>query len=117
MALNRAVTVFGAFIVTAQVPVPLQTPPSQPPKAEPALVGAVVLGVAVSVTDVLLLKLALHVPLGEPFAMVQLMPAGLLVTVPVPAPVPVIVSSCVFGFTVCVSEPVLMRKAELFAGV
>jgi hypothetical protein len=70
--LNVAVTEVLAVRFTAQVPVPVQAP-DQPANAEP------VLGVAVSVTDVPLAKLALHV---DP----QLMPDGLLVMVPVPAP-------------------------------
>jgi hypothetical protein len=70
--LNVAVTDVLAVGVKAQVPVPVQAP-DQPANVEP------VLGVAVSVTDVPLAKLALHV---DP----QLMPEGLLVMVPVPAP-------------------------------
>src|SRR5258705_52832 len=58
--------------VTVHDPVPLQSPP-QPVKAEDAF------GVAVRVTAVPLTKLAAHVA-------PQLMPAGLLVTVPEPAP-------------------------------
>jgi hypothetical protein len=67
-----AVTCWLAFIVTTHVePVPLQPPPLQPAKVElPA-------AVAVSVTCVPMLKLALHC---DP----QLIPAGLLVTVPFP---------------------------------
>src|SRR5258705_12143977 len=58
--------------VTVHDPVPLQSPP-QPVKAEDAF------GVAIRVTAVPLTKLAAHVA-------PQLMPAGLLVTVPEPAP-------------------------------
>jgi hypothetical protein len=60
-----------AFIVTTQLPVPLQPPPLQPLKLLPPE------GVAVSVTGVPLAKLALHV-------VPQLMPEGELVTVPLP---------------------------------
>ena len=70
--LNVAVTEVAAVRVTAQVLVPLQAP-DQPAKVEP------VLGAAVSVTDVPKPKVALHV-------VPQLMPVGLLVTVPVPVP-------------------------------
>ena len=67
-----AVTDCAAFMVTTQLPLPLQAP-VHPVKDEP------VVGVAVNVTCVPLLKLALHV-------VPQLIPAGLLVTVPVPVP-------------------------------
>jgi hypothetical protein len=76
---NVAVTAAAALSVTTQLPVPLQPPPLHPVKAEPAL------GVAVSVTTVPLTKSAAHVA-------PQLIPAGLLVTVPVPAPARVTVS-------------------------
>ena len=69
---NVAVTDRVAAIETVHVPVPLQAP-DQPAKREPEL------GVAVSVTDVPELKLTLHV-------LPQLMPLGLLVTVPLPVP-------------------------------
>jgi hypothetical protein len=58
--------------VRLQVPVPLH-PPDQPANVEPAL------GVAVRVTAVPLAKFALHVA-------PQLIPAGLLVMVPLPEP-------------------------------
>jgi len=58
--------------------------PVHPVKVEPLL------GFAVSVTDVPMVKLALHV---DP----QLMPAGLLVCVPVPVPEFVTVSCAVAG--------------------
>lgn len=69
---NVAVTVSAEFIVTEQVPVPLQAP-LQPANADPLA------GTAVSVTGVPLAKSAVQV-------CVQLIPDGLLVTVPVPVP-------------------------------
>src|SRR5439155_19544212 len=68
-----AVTVVAAETVTVQVLVPEHPPPLQPVKVEPAA------GAAVRVTAVPLEKLAAQVA-------PQLMPAGLLVTVPVPVP-------------------------------
>src|SRR5262245_60524810 len=65
---NAAVTLWFEFMVTWHRPVPLQAPP-QPLNVEPAA------AVAVSVTTVRLVYLALHV--GG-----QLMPVGVLVTVP-----------------------------------
>jgi hypothetical protein len=67
---NAAETLSAALIVTVQPALPLQAP-LQPKKLMPWA------GVAVSVTGVPLLKLALHVD-G------QLMPVGLLVTDPLP---------------------------------
>jgi hypothetical protein len=71
-AVNVAVAEAAAVGVKLQVPVPVQAP-DQLANVDP------VLGVAVSVTGVPLVKLALHV-------VPQLMPEGLLVTVPVPVP-------------------------------
>jgi hypothetical protein len=70
-ALKVAVTEMAPLIVTWQVPAPAHPPPLQPENsyADPAD--------AVSVTTVLLVKLALQVP-G------QLIPLGLLATVPDP---------------------------------
>ena len=68
-----AVTVVAAETVTTHDPVPEQPPPLQPLKVEPAA------GAAVSVTAVPLVKLAAQVA-------PQVMPAGLLVTVPAPVP-------------------------------
>ena len=76
--LNVAVTDVSAVRVRLHVPVPVQAP-DQPVNVEP------VLGVAVSATAVPLAKLALQVA-------PQLMPDGLLVTVPVPVPLPCTVS-------------------------
>jgi hypothetical protein len=70
---NVAVTEAAALSVTVHALVPEQTP-DQPPKVEPEL------GVAVRVTFVPEAKVALQ--LGE----LQLIPAGVLVTVPVPEP-------------------------------
>ena len=70
--MNVAVTEVLAVRVKLQVPVPIQAP-DQPVNVEP------VLGAAVSVTDVPLAKVALHV-------CPQLMPEGLLVIVPAPVP-------------------------------
>ena len=66
-------TVVAAESVTVQAPVPEQPPPLQPVKVEP------VVGAAVSVTAVPLVKLAAQVA-------PQSMPAGELVTVPLPVP-------------------------------
>src|SRR5947199_7739100 len=68
-----AVTVVAALRVTVQAPGPEQPPPVQPLKVEPPA------GAAVSVTAVPLAKLAAQVA-------PQVMPAGLLVTVPAPVP-------------------------------
>jgi hypothetical protein len=72
VTLNVAVTVDAALAVRAQVPVPEQAP-LQPAKEEPAA------GAAVRV---------IGVPEGKDCEQVapQLMPAGLLLTVPAPAP-------------------------------
>jgi len=75
-----AVTVVAAEIVTVQLPVPEQPPPVQPVKVEPAA------GAAVSVMAAPLAKLAEQVA-------PQVIPAGLLVTVPVPAPAGVTVNT------------------------
>jgi hypothetical protein len=77
VAVKVAVTARAALIVTAQLPVPVQAP-LQPAKVEP------VAGVSAKVTLVPLAKLALQLP-G------QLMPAGVLVTVPLPVPAAVTV--------------------------
>ena len=69
LRLNVAVQVVLVFIVTE----PLQPVPDQPAKVEPKA------GVAVKVTAVPLLSVAEQV-------LPQLMPAGLLVTVPLPVP-------------------------------
>jgi len=78
-----AVTDAAALIVTVHAPVPEQAP-LQPANVDPAS------GVAVSETEVPVLKLAVQVP-G------QVMPVGLLVTVPVPAPAVITVSGTLPG--------------------
>ena len=68
-----AVTEVAALTVTVQAPVPAHPPPLQPANVEP------VAAAAVKVTAVPLVYEAEHVA-------PQLMPAGLLVTVPLPVP-------------------------------
>ena len=77
--MNVAVTFWAALMVTVQGLVPLHPPPLQPVKVEPPL------GVAVSVTVVPLVKLAVQV-------LPQVIPAGLEVTEPEPVPFSVTVS-------------------------
>src|SRR5947209_1114672 len=84
-----AVTACAEFIVTTQLPLPLHAP-VHPVKVEP------VVAVGVSVTCVPLLKLAVHV-------VPQLIPAGLLVTVPLPVPAFVTVKGKVVGLVVKVA--------------
>jgi hypothetical protein len=69
--LNVAVTAESVFSVTAQLPAPEQPPPDQPLKIDPDA------GVAVSVTVEPFVK-------GDEQAMLQSIPAGLLVTEPLP---------------------------------
>ena len=76
--LKVAVTDCAAFIFIVQLPVPVQAP-LHPAKVEPAA------ALTVRVTLVPPAKVALHVP-G------QLMPAGVLVTVPEPVPATLTVS-------------------------
>ena len=71
--LNVVVTAVSAFIVTEQLPVPLQPPPDQPAKVE------FTPGEAVRVTTAPSLYSSVQ---SDP----QFMPAGELVTVPVPVP-------------------------------
>ena len=72
MAVKVAVTAALPVKVTLQVPVPVHAP-DHPANVE------LLLGAAVSVTMVPLVKLALHIA-------PQLIPAGLLMIVPVPVP-------------------------------
>ena len=76
--LKAAPTVTGVLPVTVQLPVPAQPPPVHPPNVEPFP------GVAESVTTVLLVYVSTQ---STP----QLIPAGLLLTVPWPVPLRVIV--------------------------
>src|SRR6202795_510825 len=69
-----AVTVVFAEIVRVQVRMPLHPPPDHPPKVEPAAAAAV------RMTCVFTRKLALQV-------VPQLIPDGVLVTVPEPLPI------------------------------
>ena len=78
-SLKVAFALFAVFIVTIQVPVPVQIP-LQPTKLEPLA------GVAVSVTIVPSTKSVTQV-------VPQLIPAGALLTVPVPEPVLVILKA------------------------
>jgi hypothetical protein len=82
--LNVAVADIAEFMVTEHVPVPEHAPP-QPAKREPGRPAPPEDGVGVSVTTVPVLKLAVQVP-G------QLIPVGMLVTVPLPVPARVAVS-------------------------
>jgi hypothetical protein len=86
-AVKVAVTLADPFPPSAQVPVPVQ-PPLQPANVDPLA------GVAVNVTDVPAKYVALHV--GP-----QLIPAGLLLTLPLP--VPVRFTEIVLGFAVNVA--------------
>ena len=89
-----AVTVVSAVSVTTHVPVPEQPPPDQPVKTEPAV------GAADSVTLVPDRYRAVQVA-------PQVIPAGLLDTVPVPEPVLAAVSvlHCGDGFIVSDAVP------------
>jgi len=89
-ALKVAVTDLAALMVTVHVPVPLQAP-LQPANVEPEAAAAV------RVTEVPLLKFAVQV-LG------QLMPLGLLVTVPLPVPASVTVNAKVTKLNVAVTD-------------
>ena len=84
-----ALALFAASIVTVQAPVPVQAP-LQPVKVEP------VAGVAVSVTAVVYPKVPLQV-------LPQLMPAGVLATVPVPVPAGLTVSVNVWSVKLAVT--------------
>ena len=84
-AANAAVTVLSCVSVSWQV-APLHAP-LKPVKLPPPL------AVALSVTAVPEAKLAWQVPLATPDVTVQLIPPGVLVTVPEPPPEPVTVST------------------------
>jgi hypothetical protein len=90
-SVNVAVTDLAAFIVTVQVAPETPSHPFQPPKME------VPLAVAVSVTNVPLLKEAEH-------AVPQLMPDGLEVTVPLPLPAVLTVKVNCCGVNVAVMD-------------
>src|SRR5437016_7926614 len=90
--LNVAVTDCAAVIFTLQVPVPAQAAPLHPANVEP------VAGVAVKVTVVPLVKLALHVLVG------QLIPDGLLVIEPEPLPAEVTDNGKVTRLNVAVTD-------------
>ena len=87
--LNVAVTETLAVKVSVQVPVPVQAP-DHPAKVEPEA------GVAVRVTLDPVANEALH-------AVPQLMPVGLLVTVPLPVPARVTLSTGALAFTLKVA--------------
>jgi hypothetical protein len=96
-AVKVAVTVELAATVTLHAPVPEQAP-LQPAKVLPLT------GVSVNVTTVFGAKLAVQLPL------VQLIPAGLLTTVPCPVPASVTVKATLAAVKVAVT-------AELAASV
>jgi hypothetical protein len=87
LLLNVAVTASAALIVTEQPPVPVQPAPLHPANVDPSA------ATAVSATTASLAKFAEH-------AVGQLIPAGLLVTVPVPVPASDTVSANVFVLAV-----------------
>src|SRR5438094_5200698 len=103
MSVNVAVTVVAALTATVQAPGPEQPPPLQPLKVEPAA------GAAVSVTAVPLAKLAAQVA-------PQVMPAGLLVTLPAPAPALETVSVKVCREKAAVTVVAEIRVTEEAAG-
>ena len=82
---NVAIALRACVMLTVQPPVPLQAP-DQPLNECPLA------AVAVSVTLVPSVKLALHVPLVLPLEIEQLIPLGLDVTEPFPVPLPPTVS-------------------------
>jgi len=79
--ISVAETLCAELMVTVQLLVPLQPPPLQPVNIDPAV------ALAVNVTLLLMEKLAMQVA-------PQLMPAGLLVTVPTPVPALDTISVC-----------------------
>ena len=85
--MNVAVTDVVDDTVMLQAPVPLHAP-DQPAKVEP------VLAIAVSVTDVPAVNVPLHV-------WPQLIPAGVLLTIPEPVPAFVTLIWTLWGLLVC----------------
>ena len=93
VALNVAVTLSAALIVTTHVPVPLHTPPDQLVKLDPEEADAV------KVTVLPLLNTDEHWLLVG----LQVIPAGLLVTRPAPLPLSVTLSAKVISVKVAVT--------------
>ncbi len=92
IVVNVAVTKVSAVRVTTHAAVPVHPPPLHPARVE------VRLGVAASVTVVPVTKLVEQGPAG------QLMPAGVLATLPVPVPVRLTVSARVMAVNVAVTR-------------
>jgi hypothetical protein len=106
ICVKLALTACAALIVTTQVPVPLHPAPLQPVNVEPLN------AVAVKVTDVPLANEALQV-------VPQVIPVGLLVTVPSPLPTFVTVNVCVsviFATKASLPPPRVVWKAPVVVG-
>src|SRR2546425_1079423 len=95
---NVATTDWAAIIVAAQLPVPLHPAPLHAVNADPLA------GVAVRVTTAPLANDALHV-------VPQLIPTGLLVTVP--PPLPAVVTLSVYGGGTVKAKPALEESVTL----